>query len=334
MNASTFGTMTRRRALMLGLLAPAALGAGSRSAVADNYPAKFIRLILPFPPGGGTDTLSRIIGKKMTEDLGQAVVIDNRPGAAGNIATMLAAKAPNDGYTLLMGFSTALTVNPSLYPDLSVDILKDFTPVSLIAEAEYVLVVNPSIPAHSVKELIDYAKAHPGKLNYSSSSIGGPLHLASALLAARSGIDIVHLPFKGGAPAVLALLNGEAQMAFGSVAATLPNIKAGTLRPLAVSGLKRSPLLPDVPTLNESGLSGFDVSTWYGFLAPAGVPQSVVSKLQDELAKVLAAPDVQQSMEREGLAAITSTSDQFASRIKSDSATWAKVIKDANIKLQ
>src|SRR5258706_8287454 len=182
MNASNFEPITRRHALVLGLMASAVVVSGG-SAAAAAYPSNFIRLILPFPPGGGTDTLSRILGKRMSNDFGQSVIVDNRPGAAGNIATSLVAKAPNDGYTLLLGFSSAITVNPSLYPDLSVNILKDLAPISLMAEAQYVLVINPKLSIHSVKELIDYAKAHPGTLNYSSSGVGGPLHLSGALFA-------------------------------------------------------------------------------------------------------------------------------------------------------
>jgi tripartite-type tricarboxylate transporter receptor subunit TctC len=326
------GGISRRTALglLMALGASPAFAAGG----ADDYPDQYIRLILPFPPGGGTDTLSRIIGAQLKNDLGQAIIVDNRPGAAGNIATLLAAKAPHDGYTLLMGFNTALVVNPAIYPDLSVNIETAFEPISLIAEAEYVLVVNPSLPIHSVKDLADYAKTNPGKLNYSSSGIGGPLHLAGALFAAEENIDIVHLPFKGGSPAVLAVLNGEAQMNFGSIASTVPNIKAGKLRPLAVSGMKRSTALPDLPTLDESGLPGFNVTSWYGVLAPAGTPKPIISKLHDNLVKTLSAPDVKKSMEREGLAPIGSTPEELAQRIKDDTASWAELIKKLNLKVQ
>jgi tripartite-type tricarboxylate transporter receptor subunit TctC len=328
-----FETITRRRAMKLGLMASACAIAG-RAAAADAYPSRNIHLILPFAPGGGTDTLSRILGKKMTDDFGQAIVIENRPGAAGNLATTIVAKAPNDGYTLLMGFATALTVNPSLYPDMSVEILKDLTPISLLAEAAYVLVVNPKLPVHSIKELIDYAKAHPGTLNYASAGVGTPLHLAGALLAARTGIDIVHIPYKGGGPAVLAVLSGDAHFYFGSIASTLPHIKAGKLLPLAVTGLKRSALVPDVPTLDQSGLPGFNVTTWYGLLAPAGVPEDVISTLQKELSKALEDQEVRKAMDREGLTAIPSTSAEMAEKIETETATWKKVIEDAHIKVQ
>jgi tripartite-type tricarboxylate transporter receptor subunit TctC len=325
--------LVRYGALFAWLFALAVSTSGMADA-ANAYPTKFIRLILPFPPGGGTDTLSRILGKKMGDTMGQTIVIDNRPGAAGNIATMLAAHAPKDGYTLLMGFSTALAVNPSLYPDLTVNVQRDFAPVSLIADAEYVLVVSPSLHIDTVKQLIDYAKAHPDKLNYSSSGVGSPLHLAGALFASRAGIKLVHVPANGGGPSILDVLNGQSQMAFGSVASTLPFIKAGKLKALAVSGLKRSPVLPDVPTADESGLPGFNVVTWYGLLAPTGTPQPVIATLHDQLTKALADPAVQKSMENEGLTPEISTPQVFEDRIKSDTETWSKLVKQFDIKVQ
>jgi tripartite-type tricarboxylate transporter receptor subunit TctC len=332
MNPPPFDTITRRQAVALGLMA-SAYSTGAASA-ADAYPSRYIHLILPFPPGGGTDAVSRILGKKMTDDLGQNIVIDNRPGAAGNLATAMVAKAANDGYTLLIGFNGTLTVNPSLYPDATVDIARDLTPISLLAEGGYVLVVNPKLPVHSIKELIDYAKAHPGTLNYASAGVGSPLHMAGALFAARTGIDVVHIPYKGGGPAVLAVLAGDAHYYFGSIASTLPNIQAGLLRPLAVASLKRSPLLPDMPALDESGLSGFNVTSWYGLLGPAGLPNNVIIALQNELKKALADPDVIKTLDREGLNAIPSTSAEMAERIKTETAGWKKVIQDANIKAQ
>lgn len=323
--------MTRRSALKIGLAASLCASGGGAFA-ADKYPSRYVHLILPFPPGGGTDAISRILGKKMTDDLGQSIVIDNRPGAAGNLATAIVAKSANDGYTLLVGFNGTLTVNPSLYPDATVDIQRDLTPVSLLAEGGYVLVTNPSLPVKSVQELIDYAKAHPGALNYASAGVGSPLHMAGALFATRTGINVVHIPYKGGGPAVLAVLAGDAQYYFGSIASTLPHIEAGKLRPLAVASLKRSPLLPEMPTLDASGLPGFNVTSWYGLLGPAGLSADVVSTLQKELTKALADPEVVKALDREGLTAIPSTSAEFADRIKTETAGWRKVIQDANIK--
>jgi tripartite-type tricarboxylate transporter receptor subunit TctC len=326
-------TITRRRALALGLSA-SVYAVGSTAFAADNYPTRYIHLILPFPPGGGTDAVSRILGKKMTDDLGQSIVIDNRPGAAGNLATAIVARSPNDGYTLLVGFNGTLTVNPSLYPDATVDIQRDLTPISLLAEGGYVLVTNPKLPVRSVKELIDYAKVHPGTLNYASAGVGSPLHMAGALFAQRTGVKVVHIPYKGGGPAVLAVLAGDAQYYFGSIASTLPHIQSGNLRTLAVASLKRSPLLPDMPTLDESGLPGFNVTSWYGLLGPAGLPDNIVSTLQKELTKALADPEVVKALDREGLNAIPSTSAVMAERIKTETAVWKKVIEDARIKAQ
>jgi tripartite-type tricarboxylate transporter receptor subunit TctC len=332
MSDSALPTVTRRRTLLLALLATASAAAGA--AAADAYPSRYIHLILPFAPGGGTDALARVLGKKMGDDLGQNIVVDNRPGAAGNLATQIVAKSPADGYTLLVGFATTLTVNPTLYPDSTIDILRDLTPISLLAESAYVLVVNPSLPVHSVKELIDYAKANPGTLNYASAGVGTPLHLSGALLASRTGINIVHIPYKGGGPAVLAVLSGDAHFYFGSIASTLPHIRAGKLRAIAVTSLKRSTLLPDLPTLDQSGLPGFNVTTWYGLLGPAGLPDNVVSVLQKELAKALTDAEVQKALQHDGMTAIPSTSAEMAERIKSETATWKKVIEDAHITAQ
>jgi tripartite-type tricarboxylate transporter receptor subunit TctC len=329
--------LTRFKSVLYGVvcLSVAVLGsfAGNPARADDPYPNKFIRLILPFPPGGGTDTLSRILGKKMGEAMKQNVVIDNRPGAAGNIATVMAAHAPKDGYTLLMGFSTALVVNPSLYPDLTVKVQSDFVPISLIADAEYILVVTPALHVNTMQELIAYAKANPGKLNYSSSGVGGPLHLAGALFASRAGIQMVHLPANGGGPSILDVLNGQSQMAFGSVASTLPFIKAGKLKALAVSGLTRSPSLPNVPTVAEAGLPGFNVTSWYGLLAPAGTPQPVLDTLRMQLTNALKDPAVQKSMQTEGLTPHISSSQEFSALIKTETDTWAKVIKQFDIKV-
>ncbi len=324
-------TKFNRRSVMLGAAAAVCV---SPVMAADNYPSRYIHLILPFPPGGGTDAVSRILGKKMTDDLGQNVVIDNRPGAAGNLATQIVAKSPADGYTLLVGFNGTLTVNPSLYPDATVDLQRDLTPISLMAEGGYVLVTNPKLPVQSVQELIDYAKAHAGTLNYASAGVGSPLHMAGALFAGRTGINVVHVPYRGGGPAVLAVLAGDAHYYFGSIASTLPHIEAGKLRPLAVASLKRSPLLPNMPTLDEAGLPGFNVTSWYGLLAPAGVPDGVVSVIQKELAKALQDPEVVKALDREGLSAIPSNSTVMAERMKSETAMWKKVIDDAHIKAQ
>jgi tripartite-type tricarboxylate transporter receptor subunit TctC len=311
---------------LLALLAPA-------SAVhAQTYPDKPIRLVLPFPPGGGTDGLARIVGDAMGKRLGQQILIDNRPGAGGNIASDAVAKAAPDGYTLLMGFSTALTVNPGLYGNLPFDIQKDFIPITELADGQYVLVVHPSVQAKSVAELIAYAKANPGKLNYASGGNGSPLHLAGELFKANAGVDLVHVPYKGGGPASTAVLGNEAQVLFGSVASTLPQIQAGNLRALATTGLKRLPQLPDVPTLDESGLKGFNVTTWYGLLAPAKTPQPVLDKLRMDAVATLQEPAVKEGLGRLGLEVVGSTPKEFTDLIARETQSWTKLIKDAGIK--
>jgi len=255
--------------------------AGVVYAAAGKYPSKPIRLLVPFPPGGGADALARIMTPKLADSMGQTWVIDNRGGAAGNPATELAVNAPPDGYTVLQGINTALVVNPSLYK-LPFNVLRDLQPVTKLAAAQYVLVLHPSVNATTVKEFVALAKSQPGKLNYSSSGVGSPLHLAAEMFKLRAGVDIVHVPYKGVAPSTTAAVAGEVQVLFGSVSATVPQIKAGRLRALAVTGLKRSSVLPNLPTLAESGFPGFDVTAWYSFVLPAKTPRAIVMRLFDE----------------------------------------------------
>jgi tripartite-type tricarboxylate transporter receptor subunit TctC len=325
--------MQRRNLLKAAL----GLGLGIAGAVpavhaADApYPNRPIHLVLPFPAGGGTDSLSRIMAPKMLELLGQPIVIDNKPGAAGNIATDAVAKADPDGYTVLMGFNTALTMNPSLYKNLTFNVQRDFRPITLLASAQYVLVVNSSVPVKSVKELIALARAKPGSLNYSSSGLGGPLHLAAELFKYRTGTNIVHVPYKGGGPASVALIAGEVQMMFGSVTAVMPFVRQGKLRALASSGMKRLTVAPEIPTLNESGLPGFDVGSWYGLLVPAKTPDVVVTKLGAAAQKTVEMPDVRETMAHQGLDVVTDTPAQFATLIKNESRTWANLIAKLKI---
>ncbi|MDB5804662.1 MAG: hypothetical protein JWN73_1984 [Betaproteobacteria bacterium] len=313
----------------------AALAGLTTAARADApYPNRPIRLVLPFPAGGGTDNLARIMGPKMLALLGQPVVIDNKPGAAGNIATDNVAKAEADGYTVLMGFNTALTINPALYKNLSFDVQRDLRPVTLLAGAQYILVVNSSVPAKSVKELVALAKAKPGTLNYSSSGPGGPLHLAAELFKSRTGTDIVHVPYKGGGPASVALIGGDVQMMFGSVTAVLPFVREGKLHALASSGLKRLAVAPEIPTLNESGFSGFNVVSWYGLLVPAKTPDTVVARLGAAAQKTVQMPEIREAMSRQGLDVATDTPAQFGALIKEESKTWADLIAKLNIKAE
>jgi len=315
------------------LLAAVALGAAAPVPAAE-YPVRPIRLLIPFPPGGGADTLARILAPKMTAAMGQTWVIDNRGGAGGNVATDVVVAAQPDGYTLLLGFSTVLTVNPALYK-LPYDVKRDLTPVTKLASAQYILVVHPSVPAQTLAEFIALAKAQPGKLNYASAGVGSPLHLAAEMFKLRAGVDLVHVPYKGGGPAAAAVLAGEAQAIFGSVASTMPQVKAGKLRALAVTGLKRSPVAPQLPTLAESGFPGFNVTAWYSLLAPAKTPRAIVTRLFDEAQRAVKLPDVVEAFGRQGLDVEPSASPaELGREIATESTAWAEVIRKAGIRAE
>jgi tripartite-type tricarboxylate transporter receptor subunit TctC len=316
--------------LCLALICSTSIAADPATEIA-NYPTKPIKFILPFPAGGGTDNLARIMAPKLTQILGQPVIVDNRPGASGNIATDAVAKANPDGYTVLMGYNTALTFNPLIFQNLSFDVQKDLKPVTLLATAKYVLVVNNTISVKSVKELISLAKEKPGQLNYSSAGNGSTLHLAAELFKFRSGVDIVHIPYKGGGPATLGVLGGEVQMTFGSVASVLPHIKSGKLQAIGVTSLTRSNVLPDVPTISESGVNGYNVTSWYGLLLPKNTPDQIVSKLAQAAHEVIQSPEVKDAMAKQGgLEVTTSTPTEFDELIKSETNMW----RDLNKKLK
>ncbi len=319
-----------RRAIAKSLLLAASLC--YTAPLLAQYPLKAIRLVLPFPPGGGTDALARIIAPRLAESMGQPFVIDNRAGAAGNIANEIVARAAPDGYTLLMGFSTTLTVNPQLYK-LSFDVRKDLAPITQLATAQYFLVLHPSVQASSLKEFIALAKAHPRQLNFSSSGVGSPLHLAAELFSQRAGIELVHVAYKGGGPAAAAVLAGEVQVLFGSVASTIGHIKAGRLRALAVTGAKRSSLMPELPTIEESGFPGFRVTAWDSVLAPGGTPRPVIEQLNRAIVGVIRMPDVQKAFTNIGYEPTGTTPAELERIIESETALWAEVIKAANIKL-
>ena len=300
---------------------------------APDYPTRPVRLLVPFAPGGGADALARIITPRLTETMGQQWVVDNRGGAGGNIAAETVARAGPDGYTVFMGFSTVLTVNPSLYK-LSFDMQKDLQPVTLLATAQYILVVNPSVQASSVKELVALMKQKPKSLNFASAGVGSPLHLAGELVQRRAGVQMVHIPYKGGGPAAAAVLANEAQVLFGSVASSLPHVKSGRLKALATTGLKRAKVAPDLPTMAESGFPGFDVTTWYSLMVPAGTSANIVKRMRDDAIKALQRPDVQQVMAAQGLEVETSTPQELAQRIRAETKTWADLIKSAGIKAE
>ena len=315
--------------LMFGAAAPAPSLAQSSS-----YPNKPIRIIVPFAVGGIADTFGRVIGIKLTEAWGQPVIIENKTGAGGNIGAELVAKSPPDGYTLAIGNNGTHAVNVNLFKTIPFDPIKDFVPIAHIMEAEGLLVVNPSINATSVREIIDMARAQPGKLSYASGGLGTTSHLAGELFKSTAKVDIVHVPYKGNSPAIADLLSGQTQLSFATMPTVLPHVKAGKLRAIASIGLARTVALPDVPTVAESGLPGFEVSNWIGLFAPAGTSPEIVSKLNTEVQKIMRSPDVQKRLEAEGARFIPMTPAQFAAFQRDELTKWAKIIKDANIKAE
>ena len=304
------------------------------TAHAQSYPAKPIHLIVPFPPGGGNDTVARAIAQQIGPDLGQPVVIDNKPGAGGAVGAELAAKAPPDGYTLFLAGVGSHVVNPNVHAQLAYDPVKDFAPVTLIASAPSVLVVNPSVPAHTVAELTAYARANPGKLNYASNGAGSAAQLAAAMYESMAGVKMVHVPYKGIAPAMTDLLSGEVQLMFGTVVALVPHIEAGKLRPLAVTSRKRSALLPNVPTMAESGLPDYEAGSWYGIMAPAGTSREIIERLHGAIVKALAQPEVAKRLSTEGAVVIGSTPAEFAAHLKRELARVGKVVRAAGIRAE
>lgn len=311
------------------LLAAALLGIslGGPAAAQSAYPTKPIRLICPFPPGGTTDVVARLVAQKLTEAWGQQVVVDNRPGAGGVIGTELAAQAPADGYTALLGSITTHAVNPALYKKLKFDPVKDFTPVSLVVSSPQLLAVHPSVPAQSVKELIGLAKAKPGQLNYASAGSGTSPHLTFELFRSLAGIDVVHVPYKGTGPAITDLIAGQTQMMITGVVALMPHVKSNRLRAVGVTSAKRVNALPQVPTIAESGVRGFDVSSWFGVFLPAQAPRAVVTKMNAEIARIVSDPDVRQKLIDQGADPASTTPEEFAAYVKSERARWGEVVR-------
>jgi tripartite-type tricarboxylate transporter receptor subunit TctC len=300
-------------------------------AFAQPYPSKPIRLVLPYPPGGGSDTIGRPLAQKMSENLGQQVVVENRGGASGNIGMEYVARSAPDGYTLVFALTAQLAVNPSLYQKLPYDPVKDFAPVSLLGSGGYILVAHPSLPVKNVKELIALAKSKPGQIAYSSSGNGSGGHLAMELLDHMAGIKMLHVPYKGGGPALVDCLAGQVQLLFATQLASWPHIQAGRIRALATSTLKRPASLPDLPTVAESGLPGFDAGVWYGVLAPAGTPREIVARLNGEVVRALQQADYRKLLVNNTIEPIGSSPEQLGQYIKSEHAKWAKVIKEAGV---
>jgi len=290
------------------------------------YPQKPIRLVAPFAPGGGTDILARLFGQKLSETLGQQIIVDNRGGAGGTVGTDIAAKAPPDGYTLIL-VSASHAINPGLYQKLPYDSVNDFAPITQLATSPGILVVNPSLPVKSVKDLIALARAKPGQINYASAGSGTPPHLAGELFKVMAKIDMVHVPYKGNAPAFTDVIGGQVSLIFPTMPSAMPFIKSGRLRPIAVTSAKRAPAAPDIPTIAESGLPGYEATSWYGILAPAGTPQQIVARLHEALVSVISAPDMKDRLAAQGLDPLGNTPQQFAAVIKSEIVKWTKVVK-------
>jgi tripartite-type tricarboxylate transporter receptor subunit TctC len=308
--------------------------AGAGPALAQQYPAKPIRMIIGFPPGGGTDIIGRIVAQRMSEGLKQQILADNRGGASGQIAADLAAKAPPDGYTMMMAHIAAMSILPSLYPKLPYDPVRDFAPISLVAISPQIVVVHPSLPVKNIKELIALAKARPAQINYASPGIGTVQHLAGELFNLQAKVNMAHVAYKGAGPSVIDLIAGHVQISFDVIPVVIGHVKAGKLRAIAVTSEKRTAQMPNVPTVNEGGLRGFDLSTWWGLVAPAAVSKDVVARLHGETVRALGLPDVKERIAAAGADVVGSSPNEFAAFIRNERAKYARIAKEANIKLE
>ncbi|MFC5478199.1 Bug family tripartite tricarboxylate transporter substrate binding protein [Massilia suwonensis] len=323
--AQTFAP--KRRTLALAMLATGALALAPLAAQAQAFPSKGLTMIVPFSPGGTTDILARVVGGFMAKDLGQPVIIDNRPGAGGNIGAQMVARAAPDGYTILMGTVGTHAINQSLYKKMPFDPIKDFAPVSRVALVPNLLVANPSQPFKTVKELIAYAKANPGKVTFASSGSGTSIHLSGEMFQQMAGVEMQHIPYKGSAPALTDLLGGQTAIMFDNMPSVIGHVRAGKLRPIAVTTPTRSPALPDVPTIAESGVPGYSATSWFGILAPAGTPAPVIAKLNASILKALADPEVKKKLAEQGAEPHGEKPEQFAEFIRSETAKWGQTVK-------
>jgi tripartite-type tricarboxylate transporter receptor subunit TctC len=324
-DAMVFRALAASAALILSMLGPAG------NAAAEGYPAKPVRLIVPFAAGGPTDVIARIVAQKLSESFGQQVVTENIPGAGGNTGVTMVARAPADGYTILV-VSTGFIVNPSMYAKISYDPVKDFAPITLVAASPNVISVNPDFPAKSMRELVDLVKANPGKYSFAQPATGSTPHLAGELFKQKYALDLVTVPFNGAALAVNSTIGGHTPIAFTALPPAMSNIKEGKLRGLAVLASKRSPALPDVPTNGEAGVPDLESDTLTGIVAPAGTPKEVIERWRNDIVKMVATPEVNQRLEALGFAPVANTPDEFGARIKSEIAKWGKVVRDANIR--
>ncbi len=319
--------------LFVVLLSAASIIAATPARAATAYPSKPIRVIVAYTPAGTTDILARAVGQKMTEAWGQTVIVDNRPGANGNIGTEITANATPDGYTILMATAATHGINNTLYPDLKWDAVKSFAPISLVALVPNILVVNNALPVKSVKELITYGAANPGKLNHGSPGLGSTGHLSAELFKSSAGIKMTHVPYKGSAPTLADLIGGQIQVVIDNMPPYLPHVQSGKIRGLAVTTAKRSPAAPNLPTMQEAGVTGYEAGSWFGLLAPAGVSKDIVQKLSAETQRILQLPDVKERLSGQGAEPAGGSPEEFAAFIRSEQAKWRKVIQQANIKL-
>ena len=301
---------------------------------AQAWPAKPVRVVVAFAPGGGADIVGRAISQHLTERLGQPFVVENRGGAGGMIGTELVAKAPADGYTLLFGQQGPNAINPSLYAKVPYDALRDFAPVTQATSYPYVIATHPAMPFATFRDMLAAAKAKPASLSYGTAGLGSSAQLAGELLQRQAGVKLNHIPYKGAGPALVDAVAGQVSMVFGDAASTATQVRAGKLRALAVTGTSRLPLLPDAPTVAEAGLPGYEATAWHGWLAPAGTPAAIVSRLQSEVAAILRLPDIRERLARDGIEAVGSTPEQFAAYIRAEVDKWGKVVRDAGIRLE
>jgi tripartite-type tricarboxylate transporter receptor subunit TctC len=315
-------------------LACACAALAAASAGAQDYPNKPVRMVVGVPPGGGTDVVARIITPKLSELLGQPVVIENRPGATGTMAAGQVAKSPPDGYTIMMGHVSVNAIAPALFKNLSYDVIKDFQPIAIAAAVPHFVVVHPSVPAKSLREMIDYVKARPGKLTYPSAGNGSMPHLAGEVFKAQAGVDLLHVPYKGTGQSMADLLGGQHVVAFDTMPASAPHVRSGKLRPLAVSSAQRLPAFPDVPTAREAGMPDYVITTWYGVFAPAGTPKAIVNRLHADIVKAMQSPEVKAKLDGIGAdGSVSRSPEEYAALVKSDTERYAKVIKDIGLKI-
>lgn len=326
--------MRRIKVVSLAMMAVLVFSVGSTTLMAQpNYPTKPLRMIVPFAPGGGNDILARSVGQRLSEVIGQPVVIDNRAGAGGEIGAVATVQAAPDGYTMLLGSVGTFAHNPALKPNLTYDPARDFAPVSLLATSAFIVVVNPSLPVKNIQELIALAKAQPGKLNFCSAGMGSSIHMTSELFKYAAGVDMVHVPYKGSGPAMIELIAGQTQVMFSTMPPALPHVQSGKLRAIAVTTAKRDALMPDLPTVGESGVPGFVVDNWQGIVVPKQTPPAIVQKLNRDLAAALKRPGMAEVLKTQGLEAASSTPEAFGELIRAEIAKYTRVVKAANIKI-